>query len=474
MSTTDFLHGVETIELSDGARPIKRARMSVVGVIGTAPDADGAAWPYNTPIPIYGSRRAVTKLGARGTLPVALEGILSQIGALIVVIRVPEGQTQRQTISAMVGSPVQKTGVYSFLASRAAIDLTPRILIAPSYSAFRPTDGVQAIAVTAAGAGYTHATVTIDGDGEGAEAEAVIVNGEVQAINVVKTGLGYTAATVQIAGDGNGAAATVTKGACRSPLVAHLQGVADRLRAIVVPDLPNTTTQAAIDYRRDWGSARLFSADPWPRVWDNAISDLATVPASPYVAGAIAASDNDPERGVHWSPSSFEINGVSGLARPIDHSLSDPSAESQILNSCDVATFVRDNGFRLFGNRTMSSDPLWQFLSVRRTADLINDSVEAGVAWALDRPFSVRNLVEVAEGVTDFMRGLRTDGMTLGGRVWFDPAENTQAKIRSGNWTYDLDMEPPPPAERITLRVHRNGDYIDEVVAQASAQIAAL
>lgn len=471
----DFLHGIETIEINDGARPIRRARMSVIGLIGTAPAADGALWPYNTPVAVYGNHRALAGLGATGTLPQAFEGIFSQIGALVVVVRVPEGQTVRETMSALMGSPAQRTGVYAFLSSRAVVDLVPRILIAPSFSAVRPTDGVASIQVTNAGAGYIDgATVAITGDGEGATAEAVVVNGQVQAINVTNPGLGYTNATAQITAinGGAGATATVTKGTTRNPLVSRLQDVANRLRAIVVPDLPNTTTADAISYRHDWGSARIYGADPWPRVWNADSSALLSVPASPYVAGAIARSDN--ERGVHWSPSSLEIFGVEGLCRPIDHSLFDPSAESQILNGSEVSTFAREDGFRLFGNRTFSTDPLWAFLSVRRTADLIHESVEKGVAWALDRPFSMANVREVAESATDFLRSLRTDGATLGGKVWFDPAFNTKDKIRAGNWTYDFDMEPPPPAERITFRVHRNGDYIDEVVAAASRQIAAL
>lgn len=470
----DFLHGVETIEVNDGSRPIKRARMSVIGVIGTAPDADGALWPYNTPVPVFGNRRAITGLGTKGTLPAALDGVFSQIGALIVVIRVPEGLNQRQTMSALMGSASQKTGVYAFLAARAVTQMTPRILIAPGFSAIEPTDGIASIQVNTAGANYTTASVAIAGDGEGARAEAVIVNGQIQAINVVNPGLGYTQATATIAGDGTGATATVTKGTTRNPLVAHMQGVAERLRGIVVPDLPNTTTQAAIDYRHKWGSARIYGADPWPRIWDGATSSLVTVPASPYVAGAIAASDNAPGRNVWWSPSSFEINGVSGLARPIDHSLFDSAAESQWLNSNEVATFAMEDGIRLFGNRTFATDPNWAFLSVRRAADMVHESVEMGLAWALDRPFSVRNLVEVAESVTDFLRSIKTEGGTLGGRVWFDPDLNTKDRIKAGQWTYDYDLEPPPPAERITMRAHRNDGYIEEVVAAASQRIAAL
>ena len=468
----DFLHGIETVEGNDGSRPIKRARMSVIGIVGTAPDADGVAWPLNTPVPVYGNRRAVAQLGTRGTLPAALSAILNQIGALIVVVRVVEGASVAGTMSAVAGYGPARTGVHALLRAGPDLGLTPRILIAPSFTSIRPSDGVSGVAVSAGGQGYTWANVAIEGDGVGAGAEAVIVDGAIQAINVFKAGMGYTQANVVITGNGAGAQAAATLGLCRNPVVSNLQGIAQRLRAIIVPDLPNTTTRAAIDYRRDWNSARIYGADPWPRVWDVLSGGLVSMPASPFVAGAIAARDN--QSGAHWSPSSMEINGVKGLSRPIDHSLFDQTAESQVLNGADVTTFVREDGFRLFGNRTFSTDPAWTFLSVRRTADLVHESVEKGVAWALDRPFSVRNLVEVADSVNDFIRTLKTEEATLGGKVWFDPAENTKDKILSGQWTYDFDMEPPPPAERITFRVHRNGDYVDDVVTAAAARIAAL
>jgi len=62
-----FLHGIETVQIDDGIRPIRTARSSVIGIVGTAPDADEAAFPYDKPILITGPRMAAT-LGAAGTL----------------------------------------------------------------------------------------------------------------------------------------------------------------------------------------------------------------------------------------------------------------------------------------------------------------------------------------------------------------------------------------------------------------------
>ena len=85
---TNFLHGVEVIETTEGVRPIQTVRSAVIGLVGTAPDALASDFPLDEPVLISGSRAKAAKLGATGTLPDAMAGIFSQIGATVVVIRV--------------------------------------------------------------------------------------------------------------------------------------------------------------------------------------------------------------------------------------------------------------------------------------------------------------------------------------------------------------------------------------------------
>ena len=89
-----FLHGVEVAEISSGPRTIRTTKSSVIGLIGTAPDADNPSFPLNKPVLIVGSRREAAKLGATGTLPMAINGIFDQIGAMVIVVRVEEGEDE--------------------------------------------------------------------------------------------------------------------------------------------------------------------------------------------------------------------------------------------------------------------------------------------------------------------------------------------------------------------------------------------
>lgn len=119
-------------------------------------------------------------------------------------------------------------------------------------------------------------------------------------------------------------------------MVAELLGIAERLRAVIIADGPNTTDAAAIDYREDWGSPRIYVVDPRVKVMKNGA--VVTEPVSARVAGLIAKIDND--RGFWWSPSNNVINGIVGSHRPVDYALGDPNARANLLNENEVATII--------------------------------------------------------------------------------------------------------------------------------------
>lgn len=232
---------------------------------------------------------------------------------------------------------------------------------------------------------------------------------------------------------------------------------AEKLRAVALIDGPNSTTAAAIAYRAQFDSARAYLIDPW------AVADGAVVPASPYVAGLIAKVDN--ERGFWWSPSNNPLLGIERPARPIDFGLGRVDSESNLLNEPGVATLITEQGIRLWGNRTCSSDPKWAFLSVRRTADMIHESLLQAHLWAVDRAIGKAYVRDVQESVNAYLRHLKSVGAILGGRCWLDEELNTPANIAAGRVYFDFDFTPPAPAERVTFRSHLVADYAADIFA---------
>lgn len=174
----------------------------------------------------------------------------------------------------------------------------------------------------------------------------------------------------------------------------------------------------------------------------------------------------DAAKGFWWSPSNQVLQGVAATARPISWAISDPDTEANRLNEGQIATIIRKDGFRLWGNRSAgeATDTQWAFLPVRRTADMIYESIEGALLWAMDRPFSAQLLLDIKDSVQSYLDELTNRRAILGGAVWIDPELNTEATLKAGKLYLNFDIEPPAPLEHLTLQAHRNGDYYEELV----------
>ena len=133
-----FYHGVEVVEIDSGQRSIRTVKSSVIGLIGTAPQSDAEQFPLNTPVLIAGSRIEAAKLGDIGTLPDSIEGIFNQTGAMVVVVRVEHSDDNTTMLANIQGGvdkdTEQRTGIQCCLDSASKLGLTPKILIAPSFT----------------------------------------------------------------------------------------------------------------------------------------------------------------------------------------------------------------------------------------------------------------------------------------------------------------------------------------------------
>ncbi|MCO5730072.1 phage tail sheath subtilisin-like domain-containing protein [Rhizobium sp. SSA_523] len=477
-----YLHGVETVENANGPRPVFTIDTGVIGLIGTAPDANAALWPLDTVVPIYGANGAVQGLGDAGTLKDAIEGIFDQSGRVsqtILVVRVTEGANIAATMSNIIGDSTTFTGMHALRKAPGNNGLTPKLLTSPGFTSNRPTDGVASLAVNTKGAGYTSApTVAITGGGgKGAKAVATIntATGELAEIIITSPGFGYTTApTVTMSGGGatTQATATATLGTVANPVTVELLTLANRFRAGVIKDSLATTTSAAISDRGDYDTDRLLIVEPMVKVFKEGVA--VSEPASARVAGLQAYVDYT--EGFWVSPSNHVIQGVVGVSRPIEHSITDPSAESQLLNKNAVACIVRSpsGGFKLWGSRVPSSDTLKVFWSVRRSHDTIIDSIERAAEPFIDKPFSVNILVDIAETVNSALRRWKGMGATLGGRVWLDAALNTKETWASGQIFISYDAEGPAPIEHITFVFNRNTGYYEQLASDAVREIARL
>lgn len=495
-----FLHGVEVVELDYGARPISTVRSSVIGLIGTAPDAQ----PQTTATLLTGTVAANNALTFTAALPGSIGNEVSvkfrdpgaNNSALAITV-----SGKAITISLATGATGSITSTASSV--KTAFDLVPA---AVALATVANTAGSSGAGVCVAGSaqffsgGFDEAfplNTPVLVAGSRLEAAKLGSSGTLpDAIDAIFDQAGAMVVVVRVA-EGVDAAATKTniiggvdeltgqyKGVQAflgaesivkvqpkiliapgwshdNAVVSEMMGIADRLRAVIIADGPNSSDQAAISYREKFGSARVYVVDPWVKVWDTDVSAEAMQPSSARVAGMIARSDND--RGFWWSPSNTEMYGIVGTARAVDFTLGDPNARANYLNENEVATIIQKDGFRLWGNRTCAADPKWAFLSVRRTADMINESMLRAHMWAVDRNITKTYVEDVLEGVNSYLRHLTAVGAILGGKAWADPALNTPDQIAQGKIYFDFDFTPPYPAEHITFRSRLVNDYIEEI-----------
>jgi phage tail sheath protein FI len=479
MSDT-FLHGAEVVNGGTSANPVTTVATSIIGIVGTAPNADASVFPLNTPVLIAGSKAMAAKLdttvtditSGEGTLPDALDSILKQAGAVVIVVRVEQGTTDDETLANVLGGVDANTGQYlglqAFVSAQSITGFTPRILIAPGFTQTRVTGGVIAVNVPVKGAGYTDGTYTLvatngtgDVTGSGVVATATVLNGGVTGVAISNSGSKYTVAPTfampASAGTPTTAATlSATIGTAGNAVVQDLLVVANRIRAIIVQDGPNTNDADAIAVVGDTANDRVYLVDP-ECVKTNASGNLITSYSSAYVAGLIAYNDN--ANGWWSSPSNQQLTGVQATSRAIDFKMGDYSSRANLLNASYVATIIRQSGFRLWGNRATSG----KFLCVTRVNDIINDSLQEAILWAVDRGITKNYVTEVIEYVNADLRDLTTEGAILGGTCWADPDLNSNANIDNGHIYFNFKWTPTYPAEHITFTSYIVDDYIQSV-----------
>lgn len=471
--TIQYLHGIETIELDSPSGPLETVKSNVIGLVGTAPNADPDLFPLNTPVPVFADALKAGQLKSEGTLLDGVDAIYSQKSAVVVVVRVAEGTSQEETWSNCVGSPTGKTGVWSLLKARPLLGLIPKLLVAPGHTSGRPTNGVANLVIGDDGDGYVLSTTTITiaappAGGRTAKAVPQVVGGKLTGAIITDPGYGYTgsAPTVTVAGAGTGAAVTATLGHVANPVGVALASIVDRLRAVAFLDGPGTDYADAVQYRQDYGSQRVAVIDPGVLSWDIENSVYVQKPASAYAAGIQARIDE--EKGFWYSFSNELIQNIGGPARPIDFMPNDRDCEANQLNSQQITTIIHDDGFRFWGLRNTGTDPLWAQLSVRRTADMVYESLERAERSRLDKPFSTQLLAAITSDVNRYLRLLRTRGALIGGKAWIDPIINTPATFAAGDLTVDFDLEPPACLEHLQFRARRNPNYYSDFIEEFS------
>ena len=458
--TGTFNHGSRVHQSSYERAVAVRIDNSVIGILGTAPDSD---IPLDTPF--WGTGGALlAAVGTTGTLHDNIETMMDEGAKRFVVVRVAEGADTPTQRALVIGDRAAKTGLHAFSKSGSLGVPFAGIRLSPGMPADDALDGIQSVAVTAPGSGYgENTTVTVSGDGgsgTGAVLKPILTNdGKLDGVAIVTPGYGYTAPlTVTVTDPDGGADATCTGtiGKVLDPIVAEAAAIAEADGSHYYHDLPDGTDQDAITSRNLCGSRHVSMVAPRGLKSVNGIT--VPLPSSPVFAAQQAVMDA--KEGPHWPGSNILIKSFIGTNRPIEY-----GEQSNLLNENGINTIINRKGLRTWGVWTCSFDPKWQFVSVVRTTNIINRTIEDAVMEYNAKPANGSILDYVLLTGRAVVNDGEDDGWLLPGSSFelapvdgedFEGETNSPDKAVVGKFRFACALEVPAPLVDILITGKRN------------------
>lgn len=245
-------------------------------------------------------------------------------------------------------------------------------------------------------------------------------------------------------------------------------GIAEKLRAFVYVSAHGCATkEEAAAYRDSIGSRETMMIWPDFLGWDTVSSSTTTFEATARALGLRAKIDND--TGWHKTLSNVPVNGVTGISKDVYWQLQSMDTDAGYLNSNEITTLIQRDGFRFWGSRTCSADPLFQFENYTRTAQIIADTMAEGHMWAVDKPLHPSLARDIVEGINAKFRDLKTAGYIIDASCWFDPNSNSKEQLKNGQLILDYDYTPVPPLEDLTLRQRITDKYLADFASRMNA-----
>ena len=479
MVSLNYHHGPKVTEAEASPAIPTYNRFGVVGIIGTAENADPAIFPLSQPVLLLaGTQNLAHTLGTDGgTLPWAIPLLIAEGTTYIIVVRVKEGEDTAETEANVVGKLIDKTGVYAFLDAMDLLNLRPRVLVAPGFTGRYINDGLTSLTITSAGSGMTEAP-TINFTGGGTDpglvlpaVEAIMgepntpAAGTVVGYTIVRAGENMTEApTVEFAGGGSDPTlptATANIGDAMNPVVAAFGVVAwdPSVTARAYVDGPGTTSTEAIAYRNAINNGRIMVVDHPVLVYDADAEANVIRPGSVIYAGIRGRIAT--EGAVGTPVDNKAVRSIVGLSRTIRY-----PTETNYLNENQVNVFMKRDGFFTWGQRIAVDDPLWQFDHVRATADLINEAIHDMLFKFIGKRMTVDNIKFLVEGVNAILRQMVATENIYGGSVKIPRDLNLSESLQQGRLYLDVEFEPVGAIEAVLVTTHRNVAYYQVLLDQ--------
>jgi phage tail sheath protein FI len=332
---------------------------------------------------------------------------------------------------------VQGTAGTDALKAAFARDLLTALTLDPG--APDPNEARSAFVLRGGSDGQAVVSSDFEGSGEGRDATGLKALAEIDDIAIV-------------AAPGSAALSDTERQAVTNALISHCENLRYRFAILAGPRDVNQAGIRAVRSQIDSKYAALYY--PWlllPPVERNG-PPLALSPEG-AMAGIYARSDI--ERGVHKAPANETVRGVLGFNRNVG------KGEQDVLNpeGIDCLRFFEGRGYRVWGARTISSDPEWVYVNVRRLFIFLEHSIDRSTQWAVFEPNNEELWLKIRLTIESFLYDVWRTGALLGSKpedayfVRCDRSTMSQGDLDNGRLICLIGVAPTKPAEFVIFRI---------------------
>lgn len=243
----------------------------------------------------------------------------------------------------------------------------------------------------------------------------------------------------------------------QTAMISHAELMGNRIAILDPP--PGLDAQQVRQWRVDsapYDSKHGALYWPWVRTSDPATHSLTFMPPSGHIAGIWGRSDDT--HGVSRAPANEVISGAIDVETHVTRS------EQELLNpeGVNVIRAFPGRGIRVWGARTLSSDPEWRFLNVQRYLTYVEQSILSGTAWAVFEPNDAALWARIRLQIADFLTTEWRKGALVGATpheafyVKCDSDINPSDSVDAGQFTCEMGVALVKPAEFVIFRLSQS------------------
>jgi len=256
-----------------------------------------------------------------------------------------------------------------------------------------------------------------------------------------------------VAAPGSSTLATDQAMVARSYLIGHAERM--RYRFAITAGPPDADQAAIREVRGQYDSTYAAMYYPWLVTPAPGGAGGETMLLSPEGAVAGVYARSDIERGVHKAPANEVVRGILRFSRPVN------KGEQDVLNpeGVNCLRFFEGRGNRIWGARTISSDPEWTYVNVRRLFIYMEHSIDRGTQWAVFEPNNEALWLRIRLTIESFLYDVWRTGALMGTKpseayfVRCDRTTMSQGDLDNGRLVCLIGVAPTKPAEYVIFRI---------------------